>query len=168
MPAPNPSCVLSSSGIWANDRPLWASVSSSLKQILTLVMASMLWRVEGGSEATTNWQLKLSANSTPGVRTHQAASALPSPESSFSCYDSWARCVLGPMAKGSRSHHTTKGGGDKIQRGLQSVPVGLRLALVLPLCPCSSHFIPIFPSRRSSHWTSSWLMRAPKNCEHQK
>lgn len=109
-------------------------------------MASVLWRVEDGSEATTNWQLKLSASSTPGVRTHQAASPLLYPESSFSCYDSWARCVLGPMTKGRRPHHTTKGGGDKIQRRLQSIPVGLQLMLVLLPSPCSFHFTPIIPS----------------------
>lgn len=111
-------------------------------------MASMLWGAEGRSEAATNWQLRLSAGSLPGARSHLTGPAPPSPGSSFSCCDSWASCVCSApypktqRPKDGRLRHTTKGGGNEHWHGFHSISAGLGLMLVLPPCPN-----PLYPHR---------------------
>lgn len=70
---------------------------------------------------------------------------LPSPRSSFSCSNSWTRCVFGPMTKGRHPCHNTKGRGNKNRHWCHSVlPVGPSLCLwfhlvsALPAWPPSS------------------------------
>ena len=62
-----------------------------------------------------------------------AASAPPSPGSSFSCCDFWARRVFGPTTKVDPHTTITKCRGNKNWHEFHSVPVGLRL---VPVVPC--------------------------------
>ena len=71
---------------------------------------------------------------------------LPSPRSSFSCSNSWTRCVFGPMTKGRHPCHNTKGRGNKNRHWCYSIPLGpssclwFHLVLALPTLPPS--FLP--------------------------